>query len=84
MANANPLRARWRRALTAPLLVILGCSDLARGFPDASLDASADAPRADAVITDATDATAMDRATPTDQPEGLDAPASDSVDVSLA
>lgn len=84
MANANPLRARWRRALTAPLLVILGCSDLARGFPDASLDASADAPRADAVITDATDATAMDRATPTDQPEGLDATASDSAEVSLA
>ena len=90
MANANPLRARWRRALTAPLLVILGCSDLARGFPDASPDASADAPRADAVITDAPitdtgdvslpDVALEDRAVPPDAPATVDAPTMDRPD----
>ena len=94
MANANPLRARWRRALTAPLLVILGCSDLARGFPDATTDATTDAsvdvPRTDAVITDAPiadtgdgtlpDVAREDRAVPPDAPATVDAPTMDRPD----
>ncbi len=90
LAHANPLRARRQLALVAPLLLTLGCSDLARGFPDAAVEVGVDASRVDApAAPDATDvppadAAAMDRAAPADQPTVIDAPPLDRVDVSLA